>query len=385
VTTSMPIRVVHLTSAHARYDVRIFAKMCSTVVEQGMECTLVVADGKGDEVVDGVTIRDAGASAGRLARMTKAPRRVLDVARTLKADVYHLHDPELWFIAGSLRRAGGAVIFDSHEDLPRQVMAKTYIPAALRGLASFMVKAAEALAVKNVDHVVGATPWITAKFAKHGVPSTCIANYAVIGGDAGAPLHARPARISYVGAISRRRGIVELVESLALARTGPVLGLAGPIQEAGLRDELEARAGWPHVDYRGVLSRSEVAEELGRSCVGICTIHPTPIDLEGMPVKLFEYMAAGLPVIVSDIPHWKAIVDDHDCGLSVNPKDPVAIAEAIDALIADRDRAARMGRNGRVAAEASFSWASQAPVLTELYASLVARRGRGGRQATTGR
>jgi glycosyltransferase involved in cell wall biosynthesis len=383
VTIANPIRVAHLTSAHGRYDVRIFAKMCRTAIERGMECALVVADGMGEEVVDGVRIIDAGASTGRLARMTKAPRRVLDVALELNADVYHLHDPELWTIAAALRKAGGAVIFDSHEDLPRQVMAKTYIPAALRRLASLIVKAAESVAVRNVDHVVGATPWITAKFSKYGVSSTCIANYAVIGEEMATPIQERPARIIYIGGISRRRGIVELVASLALARTRPVLGLAGLFHEAGLQIELEEKPAWTRVDYRGVLSTPQVLEELARSCIGICTIHPTPIDLEGLPVKLFEYMAAGLPVIVSAIPHWKAIVDDHDCGLSVDPTDPTAIAEAIDALIADRDRAASMGRNGRVAAETKYSWESQAPILANLYVSLAARRGSDGRQTTT--
>ena len=332
----MPPSIVHLTSVHPRYDTRIFIKMCRGVAASGMRCALVVADGKGSEERDGVAIIDAGASSGRLARMTKAPRRVLEAALKQAADVYHLHDPELLTIAPALRRTGAKVIFDAHEDLPLQISAKPYIPVPLRGVASRVAALGERLLIRSVDHVVGATPWITEKFQRHGLKATWVANYAESGcTGAVRGYDQRPNRVSYVGAITRRRGAVEMIEALSLCRENVRLGLAGRFQEPGLQEDVEARPGWASVDYLGFVGREGVLGELASSRAGLVTIHPTRIDMESLPVKLFEYMAAGIPVVASSIPHWVEIVDGNGCGICVDPKSPAEIAAALDSLIQD--------------------------------------------------
>jgi len=88
-------RIAHLTSAHSRFDIRIFLKECRSLADAGYEVVLIVADGLGDEVRDKVRIHDVGASSGRLDRMWRGVRRVLAKAREIDADLYHFHDPEL--------------------------------------------------------------------------------------------------------------------------------------------------------------------------------------------------------------------------------------------------------------------------------------------------
>jgi hypothetical protein len=70
-------KICHLTSVHHRYDARIFLKECKTLSDAGFEINLVVADGKGDEVVDKIKIYDVGKPINRKERMHKTTKKFL--------------------------------------------------------------------------------------------------------------------------------------------------------------------------------------------------------------------------------------------------------------------------------------------------------------------
>src|SRR5260370_705736 len=85
-------------------------------------------------------------------------------------------------------------------------------------------------------------------------------------------------------------------------------GLAGAMWPPALRDELERSAGWPRVRYLGRVDHGRVAEVLARAKVGIIPLHPHPAYRDALPVKLFEYLAAGLAVISIDVPRWREVL-----------------------------------------------------------------------------
>jgi len=132
----MNYSITHLTSAHPRYDTRIFLKECCSLAKV-YHVSLVVADGLGNEEKDGVGIYDVGIEEGRFGRIFQTTKKVLAKALELDSDLYHLHDPELIPVGLKLKKMGKRVIFDAHEDLPKQVMAKHYLNAFTKTILSF--------------------------------------------------------------------------------------------------------------------------------------------------------------------------------------------------------------------------------------------------------
>ena len=175
------MKVAHLTSAHPRDDVRIFLKECRSLARMGHDVTLVVADGLGHQQVDGVSIVDVGASKGRLSRMLRTRQRVLAAALALKADVYHLHDPELLTLCAPLARCGHRVLFDAHEDVPKQILSKHYLPTPLRKLIAWGYARYEYRVCARIDGVIAATPTIRDKFLRITPHTVDVNNYPILG------------------------------------------------------------------------------------------------------------------------------------------------------------------------------------------------------------
>lgn len=366
------IHVAHLSSAHPRHDIRIFLKMCRSLVAHRFDATFVVADGKGDEIRDGVQILDAGASDGRGARMLHAPRRVLARALSLNADIYQLHDPELLPIALKLKRAGRCVIFDSHEDFPASILSKPYLHPAVRGVIAMAATTYERRVVARLDHVIAATPAIRDKFLAMGARSTDINNYPLteeLASTAG--WEGRVPEVSYVGGVTRIRGLAEAVEAMGLTRSEARLNLVGPFGDRALKQEVMAKPGWTNVNEMGVLSRESVRGVLARSMAGLVTFLPEPNHVNAQPNKMFEYMSAEVPVIASHFPLWREIVEGADCGLCVDPEDSAAIALAVDYLVGHPDEARRMGENGRRAVLDRYNWPAEERKLIALYRNLI--------------
>jgi glycosyltransferase involved in cell wall biosynthesis len=83
-------------------------------------------------------------------------------------------------------------------------------------------------------------------------------------------------------------------------------------------------------------------------------------------------MALGLPVIASNFPLYRDLVEGNGCGLCVDPLDECAIAAAIDQLITNPAEAEAMGQRGREAARTRYNWDTEAAKLLSLYALLAA-------------
>lgn len=362
------IKICILTSVHSPFDIRIFHKEGKSLVKAGFDVTLIAPHDK-NETVDGIRIVPLMKSKNRIHRMTKTALQVYWHARKIDADIYHFHDPELIPIGLLLKSRGKRIIYDVHEDVPRQSLSKPYIPAIFRKPVSRMTEALEIFSAHRFDGIVTATPFINRRFLKLRACAVNVNNYPLLSElcPTDDQWRGKEKVVCYVGGIARIRGALEMVE--AIAKTKYRLLLAGNI-EPDINIKIKQMLGWRQVEELGFVGRDGVKATAARSMAGLVLFHPEPNHVNAQPNKIFEYMSAGLPVIASNFPLWREIIEDNDCGLCVDPLDPKAIAGAIEYLLMNRDIACSMGQNGRKAVLSKYNWQIEEKKLYQFYAAL---------------
>ncbi|HEX4076395.1 MAG TPA: glycosyltransferase family 4 protein [Candidatus Acidoferrales bacterium] len=367
-------RVAHLTSVHSPFDVRIFHKECKSLVRAGYDVTLIASHDR-DEMVDGVRVKAMPRSTGRLARMLFTTRAILRQAIREDADLYHFHDPELIPAALLLRFRKKRVIYDVHENVPADVSAKHYIPQPFRQLVAWIAGWIEIRAARHFSGVVPATSEICRRFEFRSTGVALIRNYPSICEAPTDPIpwSRRTPSIVYAGLLSEGRCIKEILQAMALLPTTleATATFAGAFSPPSYASDIAGVAVGHRAKFLGFVDRVGVARLFDEGRVGLCLCRPTLCYLESAPTKIFEYMQAGIPVIASDFPAFRAIVGTARCGVLVNPLDPPAIARVIEYLLTHPAEAEEMGRRGQEAARRTFNWASEEGKLLDLYEDLL--------------
>ena len=152
--------ICHMASNHEGLDTRIALKECASLASAGYETHLVITASEADvakAAASGVTVHALSNSPTRFARMLKHTWRCYRTARSVDASVYHFHDPELIPYGIWLRLWGRRVIYDVHEDYPRDILDKYWLPKWIRGPVSSATSALEYVAARWFFDVVAAT------------------------------------------------------------------------------------------------------------------------------------------------------------------------------------------------------------------------------------
>lgn len=375
------IKVCHLASTHKMNDMRIFEKECKSLVQTGMEVTLIGFGPQAKtEIIDGVTCISLYCPIkNNLEILTKRNKITLKAALAVEADIYHIHEPLLLPLASKLKRKGKVVIFDSHEFYGWQLRDNIHKIKVIRVPDSFMKVIGnlymhyEKRICRRIDGVVQVCTMNGVDYFSHRCKRSVFVRNLPNSSDytRRTPINADEASIAMIGGISKERGITQLVEAAYLTHTK--LYLAGPFLPKSYEQELSQLEAYQNVVYKGFLDKEGMISLLDQSSIGAATLlNLGQYDkIDTFPTKVYDYMAMELPVILSDTRYARLMNEKYHFAICVDPGDITSIREAIEWLITHPNEALEMGRNGRKAIEQELNWEKESQKLVDFYHELL--------------
>ena len=363
-------RVVHVTTAHPADDVRIFERECRSLAASSRYDVYLAAAGS-IPVDSGVTlIPFAQAPASRLGRFSSGPRKAIGLSRALSADLWHFHDPELLPVALKLARSGTPVIWDAHEDYVAQFSeegGKNWVPGPVRGVVRRGMKAMLEGVDRKAAGVVAATPTIASRYAN--------SQTVVVGNEARLEIfaHCTPdfttRRILFTGNVGPAHLFDAIVDAVVTI-PDVTLAIAGRKPDVGVWAAAEARLG-DRIMHLGWLDRLGVASAINGAALGLSTYADIPTNSENSPNKLFEFCAAGLPVIASPNASNVRFIRESGGGFLADGFSPDAIARVIRTALSDQAAWRLASTRGREWATRVGSWELSERHLLDLYQQIL--------------
>ncbi|MFT4771267.1 MAG: glycosyltransferase involved in cell wall biosynthesis [Cryomorphaceae bacterium] len=362
------IRVCHISTVHPSADHRLLDKECKTLAEAGFD-TFLIARADNDYIKFGVQVLAFPTYKSRITRATLGVLRIAIKAIKLKPRIAHIHDPELLWTSGLFRLFGIRFIYDSHEHVPKQITSKPWIkPNWFRNLIAFLVSVYEHFFSLFANKVISVTPEIVGRFPER--KQLMIRNFPPFEGSLPPVEHTKTEKIIsiYAGGLTKIRGIAEIIEAFAELGSDYELRLLGPWETDSFRDECLSKAT-DNVRYLGLVTPAEVSNQIRQSDIGLAILYPVKNYLMSYPVKAFEYMKEGVPIVMSSFPYWKELYSS--CAEFVDPHDVNQIKKAVQDLGSSPAKRAKYGLSGYHLVKDEYNWEVDGRKLKEAYLSLV--------------
>lgn len=365
----LPARpILLLSAAHPPGDTRVVRKEGAALVAAGWRVMHLCPDGAAaPPCIDGVAIIRHGHR--RLRGLWALARD----AAALRPAVIHASEPDAWLAAlVASWRCGARVVLDVHEHYPSRLDAR--LPRALRPVARAGIAASCHVMGRLAAAVVVAKDGLDGVFG--GARVVAVRNYAPAPVAPPRDHRAGPLVLGHLGALTRSRGWGCMLDVLARAAPETRLLLIGRFtdgSEAAFRARAAALGLAGRIEVTGWLPQDQALRRLRDCDVALVLFQRGEENHRlALPHKLFDAMAAGLPVIAPDFAQEVAsVVRRAGCGVLLDTGDADAVAAAVADLAGPARRAA-LGEAGWRAARADFAWEGEAARLVALYRGLLA-------------
>lgn len=376
----MTLRIAHITSAHPVTDMRVFRKMAQSQADRGWEVHGIALDLDSHEpkyeIRAGVKLHLLAGRGlrHRALRASIGAARVAWKALSLRPDIVQGHDPELIPFLLLMRLFRIRTIYDAHEDLIAQNRHKQWAKGVKWWLIQAYAYALVWLARVGCWRLMAATDGVAQAYPSN---KTLVVRNFPIAGELGrldpSSRLLRPRRLVYLGGISEKRGIVELVAAVERCPALEGLDLVGRFETDALEAKVRAMHGWRKVSFHGYLGRKGLVEVLSQVRGGLVVLHATPNHLHSIPVKMMEYFSVGLPIIASNFPYWHELALADQTALMVDPLDIDQIASAMGQLLSD-ERFAAMSDAVIEGPRKSYVWQAEANRMNDWLLAQLGRK-----------
>jgi glycosyltransferase involved in cell wall biosynthesis len=366
-------------NAHPADDARVFHRTCVGLADAGYEVHLFAVSPKEDVYCDrNVFIHPLKECESRRERFARRSR-VARMAADLNPDLFHVHEPEL---LGSVIAVSDSrpVIYDVHESYLDIIEERSWIPQLMKSFFKLGWDWWERKLVRHCAGVVVVTESIGRRYYGLHKKVKIVPNYPdLVGIDNVQRLDQDRLTCVFVGVLAHYSGLPQIFEALAVLKKR---GLTVPLALAGwpesnkylpsLWDAADRLGVRDLVTYHGALSKREAILFQCKGSIALVLYQPIPNCVAGLPNKLVESMALGLPVVFSDFPNYREVAGVSGAGIAVDPTKPERIADAIEFLVRNPAIARQMGEAGRQAVRERFNWNVEKRKLLDLYRDILA-------------
>ncbi|MEM4248459.1 MAG: glycosyltransferase, partial [Candidatus Nanoarchaeia archaeon] len=384
-TGDLKIHICHVTTSHAPDDIRIFQRECRSLAQIGYKVSLIARVRKKTLPYeqDGVNIIPLRYILGKPGRKIILPKLAATKARQLRADIYHFHDPELMpWMCIMAKNYPVKIIWDAHE-LYSATIKEFYIrnPGIFAAFLAKYYEKLEKLWCANFAGVVAVTDPIKEYYQRIGAKRCVTVKNTIDLKNLPEPAVEKEKFFSIIssGTTNSSRCIIEVIHAFEILkgkvpdiRLNLISCFDSEKSERSIRKEITDRGLatnikiFPPVPWRELMSK-----EIPRNHLGLVLYAKSENNLCGIPNRLFEYWACGIPVIATDTPLLKKIVEGENGGITVNSEDPAKIAEAIMFYVENRKQLEIHGSNGQKAVFEKYNWANDFSGLQNLYTEIL--------------
>lgn len=361
---------------HPRHHYRLAAALADAGYDVVMQAQPDLSAGHEDRVrVEYLPLRR-----NRLSRMLSAPLTIRRALRT-RPDALYVVSLDLLPWAVLARHLGRApvVVYDSNDEHHTFMLIKEWIPRPLRRPLGRLAGRLEPWLAARLDAATTALPATQQRFERAGVRSLQVRNFppaslaretsragdrdydVLLGGSLPGDQVDLLARTAAAAEELRGRPLRWLVAAREYGDEDKRL-LVATLEAHGVRAQFDLRYNVPFPDMQSLMDRSRIG----------FVLYPSGLNYaERIPIRIFEYMAAGVPFVAADLPTTAEFTEGRGVAELVPPGDADGNARAIVSLLDDPERLREMSRRGPELVRESYNWDREASRLTELFQELV--------------
>lgn len=370
------VSVAVVTSIHLDFDLRIW-KHARSLASCGIETYLICPwHSAKPKLLPNLTIRVFPRVANRLLRPVLIPLLIFWHLLPLlcRIQVVHFHDFDLlpWMGLLSFFKP---VVYDVHENYAEEMLVRDWIPGLLRRPLMWIVRVWHKVFPRLIRNLVLVVPQQEREFYDKSLNKIIIRNYASLQllQEFRSDYCSRPNRLIFTGSHYLENGSMLLLE---IAYRMKLRGLSAEIWVTDRFASSQFQAEFLRaISNRGIdnirvlpyVPSVNIMKILNQGTIGIAPNLRVRKQELAIPTKLFEYMAAALPIVTSDLPFQRELIKRHNVGLLASPENPDSFVSAIEQLVNDRSLAESFGRNGQLAFKQYYTWESQIPALLAFY------------------